>query len=575
MKEPAILLDGPSADNDSVASVLEFFGVPFQRLSPAEWIRDAGNMPPARVFAPANVFLELIGIAEKTTDGISFWQNRIYAAFVFASGDVRPLEQLLERLEKRRVDIPRERAETNWQVSDRFPELCGAVNGIKVTSRNPGLQMVLEEVRLTDAGIIVGKNGAAFAKLNFKNVPVFLSTTRVIDIHCRLNSRNFDIRDHFLSAAPVVMFVKWAFPETCFQPEETSACLIIDDPPLKPRYGFLNFQTLNDLMARCHFTSSVAFIPWNWRRSDSRIIELFRNNPDRFSISVHGCDHTQAEFGIQNGGRLHWKVDCATRRMKRHESRTGLTHDSVMVFPQGVFSETAMRALKGSNFVGVVNSEVISVGPEPGTIRISDFWNVAVMNYHSFPIFTRRYPWQGLENFAFDILLGKPCIAVVHHNDCHDDCRHVAGFMETLNRLNARLVWRSLGDVVRRSFRRRELSANVAEIDMFGKELLLENSGNQKKYFCVRKTESAPEQIKEVRAGNRTMAWTTIRSGVAFQTEVEPHSRQMIRIVYHEFSQNGFPGENLPHRFNAALRRYLCEFRDNYVMRKSFSQSPS
>jgi hypothetical protein len=572
MKEPAILLDGPSADNDAVASVLEFFGVPFRRLSPAEWIRDGGNLPPARIFAPANVFLELIGIAEKITDSISIWQNCIHSAFVFASNDVRPLEQLLGRLAGKRTDIPRERAETNWQVSDRFPELSGALNGIKVASRDPGLQMVMEGSRLADAGIIIGKDGAAFAKLNFKNVPVFLSTTRVIDIHCRLSGRNFDIRDHFLSAAPAVMFVKWAFPETCFQPEETSACLIIDDPPLKPRYGFLNFHTLNDLMERCHFTSSLAFIPWNWWRDDSRTIELFKNNSDRFSISVHGCDHTRAEFGIQNGGRLHWMVDCASGRMKRHESRTGLSHDSVMVFPQGIFSETAMRALKGSDFVGVVNSEVISVGPEPGTVRISDFWNVAVMNYDSFPIFTRRYPWQGLENFAFDILLGKPCIAVVHHNDCHDDCRHVAAFIEKLNRLNARLAWRSLGDVVRRSFRRRELSANVAEIEMFGKELLLENDRNQKKHFCVRKTESAPDQIKEIRAGDRAMAWTAIRGGVAFLTEAEPRSRQMIRIVYHGFSENGFSGENLPHRFNAALRRYLCEFRDNYVTRKSFSQ---
>ena len=107
---------------------------------------------------------------------------------------------------------------------------------------------------------------------------------------------------------------------------------------------------------------------------------------------------------------------------------------------------------------------------------------------------------------------------------------------------------------------------------MFGKELLLENRGNQKKYFCVRKTESAPEQIKEVLAGDRAMPWTTIRGGVGFQTEVEPRSRQLIRIAYHGFFQNGFTGENFPHRFNAALRRYLCEFRDNYVMRKSFSQ---
>ena len=83
-----------------------------------------------------------------------------------------------------------------------------------------------------------------------------------------------------------------------------------------------------------------------------------------------------------------------------------------------------MAVLKRGDFIGTVNSEVISTDPQPRPITIADYWNVAVMNYSDFPIFTRRYPWAGVENFAFDILLGKPCLVVVHHNDCHDDCRH-------------------------------------------------------------------------------------------------------------------------------------------------------
>ena len=42
------------------------------------------------------------------------------------------------------------------------------------------------------------------------------------------------------------------------------------------------------------------------------------------------------------------------------------------------------------------------------------------MRYSSFPIFTRRYPWEGIENFAFDILLGKPALIVIHHDYCSD-----------------------------------------------------------------------------------------------------------------------------------------------------------
>src|SRR5262249_11168005 len=148
-------------------------------------------------------------------------------------------------------------------------------------------------------------------------------------------------------------------------------------------------------------------IPWNWRRSRFDVVELFRKNREHLSLCIHGCDHTGGEFGIEDIGRLAWRSWLARRRMSLHESRTGIHHDGVMVFPQGVFSGAAMQVLKHSEFIGVVNSEVISTDSSACTITVGDWWSVAVMNYSNFPIFTRRYPSQGVENFAFDMLVGK------------------------------------------------------------------------------------------------------------------------------------------------------------------------
>lgn len=201
------------------------------------------------------------------------------------------------------------------------------------------------------------------------------------------------------------------------------------------------------------------------------------------------------------------------------------------------------------------------------------------MNYDNFPIFTRRDPWQGVENFAFDILLGKPCIAVVHHNDCHDDCRHVVEFIDKLNRLNANLAWRDLGTVVRRSFRQRKLSSNAVEVEMFGKEILLENTDDEIKYFCVRKRESAPGQIEAIRAGIKSVDWTNAPDGISFRIKLKPRHSQIVRIAYRELSANGiapensFAGTDVIYWLKATVRRYLCEIRDNYVMGKTFSHS--
>ena len=82
---------------------------------------------------------------------------------------------------------------------------------------------------------------------------------------------------------------------------------------------------------------------------------------------------------------------------------------------------------------------------------------------YTFPLFTRRYPWEGIENFAFDALLGKPAIAVIHHDYCSDHCARLVNFIDQVNALPSAPTWRNLGEVVRRSCRQREDSAGAME----------------------------------------------------------------------------------------------------------------
>src|SRR5207237_7515964 len=138
-------------------------------------------------------------------------------------------------------------------------------------------------------------------------------------------------------------------------------------------------RELLSLMKRHNFTTNIAFIPWNWRRSTPEIVRLFRENADNYSLSVHGYDHTRAEFGSSDQRRLYWKAQQALERMNRHESMTGIRHDRVMVFPHGIFSEAAMSALKHSGLIAAVNSDVISSDSQPRVVTISELWDIAVM----------------------------------------------------------------------------------------------------------------------------------------------------------------------------------------------------
>ena len=571
MNEKALLLGGP-AESLALArleKILAFLGVESVRMNVAEFLSTAGGEP-VGVLCPAATFLELAAALEKNSGAA----KKIRSAFVFGGDDAAALQKLARQITGDAAAAVTEiNQKGEWNVTDKLPEFCRAMSGVNAAAKNDGERaLVFGGTKSKAEKIISANDGTAFARFDFHSVPVFVSTAEIIDLAAPLSARVFDVRAHFLASVPVVMYVKWAFAATCWQPAETCACLVIDDPLLRPRYGFLNFEKFLRVMEQVNFSTSIAFIPWNWNRSSRRTVRLFQENPGRYSLSVHGCDHTGGEYGDRSVSRLSWRSKLAMERMARHQKKTGLAHDRVMVFPQGVFSAAAMTALKHNDFIGTVNSEVFSADAPPPPISVGDYWNPAVMNFSDFPIFTRRYPWAGAENFAFDILLGKPCLVVVHQNDCHDDYRHVTGCIARLNQLNARLRWTNLAEVVRRSFRQREISPGVVAVEIFGSEARLENLSATKKMFRVFKREADSKNIQSVRVDGREIKWTAKEKGFSFEIGLNPGENRTVSVAFKELPGEGYAGEGFVYRMKTLCRRRLCEARDNYLLRKKFSQ---
>jgi hypothetical protein len=574
MRDEALLLNGAgglSLESGNVAKVLNFFGVPWRAATVAEFLGytrlDRGSSAKSRVLCSADIFFELIRQLEDNSEAIRPWQDRAHSVFVYAGNDSEILQKLLQTLTGDEGAVL-DTAVGDVAVSDQLDDFCGVMAGVRVSAStaNVDASLVLNMGRGNAINIISSGDGAIFLKLGYKGVPVFLLTSgEIIDIDAELASQNFDVREHFLSAVPLVLYIKWAFAETCWSALETNACLVIDDPLLKPRHGFVDFQELLSLMKRHKFSTNIAFIPWNWRRSAPEVVRLFRENPERYSLSVHGCDHTRAEFGDSSKQRLYWKAQQATERMNRHRSMTGIHYDPVMVFPQGVFSEAAMSALKRTDLVAAVNNDVISADPHRRAVAIAELWDIAVMGYSNFPLFTRRYPWEGIENFAFDALLGKPAIAVIHHDYCSDHCARLLNFIERLNALKIAPTWRSLGEVVRRSCRQREVSPGEVEVEMYGTELRIENRSEQLKHFVIKRRECEPSAVREICDQSGPIAWSSANGHVNFETDLNPGESTMVGIRFHELAGNGCNGDTLPYRLKTMLRRYLCEVRDNYV----------
>jgi hypothetical protein len=575
-KQEAIILDDLdlSVEGKKIAKILDFFGVPWRASTMTELLAlsDAGQGSSSRwrFFCSSGTFLQLIKGLERDPGFMQFWEEQVDSAFVYAGDDSEILRKLMRRLtgDDGVVISKINPAVRDLTVSNQLDDVCGVMSGVRATATgiNGDADVVLNTSKGNAVSIISVDHGAAFLRIEYSGVAVFLSTSqKIIDIDSELTSQNFDVRHNFLSAVPIVLYIKWAFRDACWNAPETNACLVIDDPVLKPTHGFVNFQELLSLMKRHKFSTNIAFIPWNWRRSSPEVVRLFTENPENYSISVHGCDHTRAEFGGADRWRLYWKTRQALDRMNRHESITGICHDRVMVFPQGIFSEAAMSALKHSGLIAAVNSDVISSDSQPRAVTISEVWDIAVMGYSDFPIFTRRYPWEGIANFAFDVMLGKPAILLIHHDYCSDHCARLIDFIKGLNALKCPLTWTSLGEVVRRSYRQREVSPDVVELEMYGGELRIENRSERRKRYLIRRRESEPSGIKEVRVGSEEMVWNCRNGHIDFEVELDPGENRIIAIKFHDLDGNGQCEETASYKAKTMLRRYLCELRDNYV----------
>jgi hypothetical protein len=576
MNAEALLLRGESPDGEmkNAIKMLSFFGLSAREIRLAELLEIIGRTEysdaKCRMICSSTIFMALIALLQESGKAAQLWRERVHSAFVYGDNSIVFLE--LARALSRNAQITlleNERSCPGLFVSEKAQEIAGVMSGIRITasSKASSLRLLHDPPGESTCDILSTEDGAVFSKFEYQGVPVLLSTaTAIIDIETELPNGTFDIRDYVLEALPVVLYLKWAFRLTSWHPVETSACLIIDDPLLQPTYGFVNFRKLLSHMERHRFSTNIAFIPWNWRRNNQSVVRLFRENPALFSISVHGCDHLRAEFGLTDRAALNRKSRQALHRMAQHESVTGIRHDPVMVFPQGVFSEAAIEVLKCSDFIAAANNDTISFDPSPRPIKVSDVWDVALMVYSDFPVFTRRYPWDGIENFAFDALLGKPILPVIHHDFCSNDCARLITFIERLNALKTRFHWTSLREVASRSCRRRERPGSLPEVEMYATELALENSSEKPSCCIVRRRESDSSRIRSIHVESQPTPWRHSNGYVSFQLELEPRRRTTISVSFESCHQSE-PANTAFSEAKTMLRRRLCEVRDNYLMR--------
>ena len=380
-------------------------------------------------------------------------------------------------------------------------------------------------------------------------------------------SRDHELQGHYDRLIPILIFLRHCFRESCWHGPEPTARLIIDDPLLTERYGFLDYGVLLKSMQRSNYGTSIAFIPWNYWRTSRRSAARVLSTSSNLSICVHGCDHTNKEFEAQDPALLGRRAGLAMQRMECQRKRIGEGFEQVMVFPQGLFSMAAIQALRANNYLAAVNTTCFPTNSGLDDLRVGDFLRPAVTRYNGFPIFQRRYP-RRLFDFAFDLFLGKPALLVEHHGYFSNGFRTLEDFVAELHKLEPALSWPTVDAQLVRSCLRRSLSNGSIEVQFFTRRFQLANLERGPGRFLLSKHEPDSAAIHRVLVDGTSIPFSFDKGFLKLEIQLdEPGQVVNIEIVDREQPQQQASGFGITHNAGVLLRRGLSEFRDNTLAR--------
>lgn len=453
-----------------------------------------------------------------------------------------------------------------FQVTDGHREWCSQLSGLSVGAVDATRENCFVEgngERRHDVIIRAGNDPFFLRCDNGGSQLFFLACGELIDLDEKVRDED-GVLSWFSRLVPLMMFLRGALGNCVWHNDHPRACFIIDDPLLKNPYGFLDFQRLVELTRQQRFATCIAFIPWNHRNSSKEIAELFSSGHPKSSLCIHGCDHTGGEFATTDFESLQAKAQMALKQMRTHQQLFGVPFDDVMVFPQGLFTPEAMTALKTSGYLAAVNTALC---PPMMTERLAirDHLDVAVTRFAEFPLFGRRYP-EEIAEFAFDLFMGKPALAVEHHGYFRGGYGPLEDFVARVNALDERLEWTNLATICSRGCLTRTAEDGDVYVRFYTSRFWLKNDGTQTRKYVLLRRQTTDGPLPSVTINGSERECQQQDGYLRMSLSLDAGQGAEIRILSGgpdsaDFSQS----HTRIRKARVWIRRSLSEFRDNFV----------
>jgi poly-beta-1,6-N-acetyl-D-glucosamine synthase len=452
------------------------------------------------------------------------------------------------------------------EVAGDYRSWCGQFAGLTFEVRPRSSENgFVEDIGLHPHATLIRADGKSFlTRITFGESEMLLSACgELADLDSPVQT-DVPWLSHFPRLVPLLMFLRGALGELTWHCDQPLACFIIDDPLLRDKYGFLDYEQLIESMQRSRFSTSIAFIPRNYKRSSGKVADLFLSNDTKASLCVHGCDHTRGEFATTEPASLREKAQLALERMQAHCQLSGIGFDDVMVFPQGLFSIEAMEALSDSGYLASVNTH-LHPSSSSSTVALRDLMEVAVTRFADFPLFGRRYPRERAD-FAFDLFLGKPALVVEHHGYFRQDTAAIEAFAADLNSLDERLEWTSLATICSRACLTRTTKNGDVCMRFYTNRFQLKNNSTETRKFTLIRQWASKRLPPTVTVNGREGCSEREEGQLRILLSLDAGKTADINVLCSKANFGSTLSEETVVRHAwVSARRLLSEFRDNHV----------
>jgi hypothetical protein len=312
------------------------------------------------------------------------------------------------------------------------------------------------------------------------------------------------------------------------------------------------------------------------------VAQLLRDNPEFYSIAIHGNNHDRYEFyryesrpGDQQRAKSLAQQEASIRqavaRMAEFQRLTGIRHDPVMVFPHGISPAPTLEVLQRHGFLATANFSNVPLG-EQADFPVADFLRAVCTRWYGFPALRRMYPqhWSE-ESLALELFLGNPVLVMAHQDLFFEGIDAFSGLARRINARLPTLRWASLGDIARLLYLMRWPTCDCCEVLMQSREARIRNEATSLVTFQCIRPERKPEGIDRITVNGVETVAEHVAGQFRLTFQLHPGERAWVKFWSGLDPAAASPIKRSGLR-NHALR-FIADIRDLHLSRLSFGRS--